>query len=129
MRTRYYSPDMRRFINADVVAGSISNAITLNRFAYANGNPVSMSDPFGLSAIDTIYNATNIGINLFENCWEIVKEISSAIYNNAGQAAETFKNGNIFDWGIDKFKELTREDKSDNSIDFFLGATSDNNGI
>ncbi|MBQ7338774.1 MAG: hypothetical protein IJW40_10025 [Clostridia bacterium] len=129
MRTRYYSPDMRRFINADVVAGSISNAITLNRFAYANGNPVSMSDPFGLSAIDTIYNATNIGINLFENCWETVKEISSAIYNNAGQAAETFKNGNIFDWGIDKFKELTREDKSDNSIDFFLGATSDNNGI
>ena len=35
MRARYYSPDMRRFINADVVAGDISNAITLNRFAYA----------------------------------------------------------------------------------------------
>ena len=49
MRARYYSPDMRRFINADVVAGDISNAITLNRFAYANGNPVSSVDPFGLS--------------------------------------------------------------------------------
>jgi hypothetical protein len=49
MRARYYSPDMRRFINADVVAGDISNAITLNRFAYANGNPVSFVDPFGLS--------------------------------------------------------------------------------
>ena len=50
MRARYYSPEMKRFINADIVAGAISNAITLNRFAYANGNPVSFVDPFGLSA-------------------------------------------------------------------------------
>ena len=50
MRARYYSPEMKRFINTDVVAGGISNAITLNRFAYANGNPVSFVDPFGLSA-------------------------------------------------------------------------------
>ena len=35
MRARYYSPDLRRFINADVIAGEISNAITLNRYAYA----------------------------------------------------------------------------------------------
>ena len=50
MRARYYSPEMKRFINADIVAGAISNAITLNRFAYANGNPVSLVDPLGLSA-------------------------------------------------------------------------------
>ena len=50
MRARYYSPDMKRFINADVVAGKLSKAITLNRYAYANGNPVSLTDPFGLSA-------------------------------------------------------------------------------
>ena len=50
MRARYYSPEMRRFVNADIVAGQISNAVTMNRFAYANGNPVSFVDPFGLSA-------------------------------------------------------------------------------
>ena len=50
MRARYYSPDMKRFVNADVVAGEISNAVTLNRYAYANGNPVSFVDPFGLDA-------------------------------------------------------------------------------
>ena len=49
MRSRYYTPDMRRFVNADIIPGQISNAITLNRFAYANGNPVSFVDPFGLS--------------------------------------------------------------------------------
>jgi RHS repeat-associated protein len=51
MRARYYSPSMKRFINADVIAGAISNAITLNRFAYANGNPVSFVDPFGLTTV------------------------------------------------------------------------------
>ena len=51
MRARYYSPDMRRFINADIVAGAISNAVTLNRFAYANGNPISFADPMGLRAV------------------------------------------------------------------------------
>ena len=51
MRARYYSPEMKRFINADVVAGEISNAVTLNRFAYANGNPVSHIDPFGLASV------------------------------------------------------------------------------
>ena len=52
MRARYYSPAMRRFVNADIMAGEISNAITLNRYAYANGNPVSNIDPFGLAAED-----------------------------------------------------------------------------
>ena len=50
MRARYYSPELRRFINADIIAGEISNTVTLNRYAYANGNPVSNIDPFGLSA-------------------------------------------------------------------------------
>ena len=50
MRARYYAPSLKRFVNADIIAGEISNAVTLNRYAYANGNPVSNVDPFGLSA-------------------------------------------------------------------------------
>ena len=50
MRARYYAPELRRFINADILAGDIASGITLNRYAYANGNPVSMIDPKGLAA-------------------------------------------------------------------------------
>ena len=54
MRARYYSPEMKRFVNSDIVAGEISNSVTLNRFAYANGNPVSFVDPIGLSFLLTL---------------------------------------------------------------------------
>ena len=50
MRARYYSPDMRRFVNADIIRGRISDSTSLNRYAYVNGNPVSFIDPFGLEA-------------------------------------------------------------------------------
>ena len=50
MRARYYSPDLKRFVNMDIIAGEITDPVTLNRYAYANGNPVSNIDPFGLSA-------------------------------------------------------------------------------
>ena len=46
MRARYYSPYLMRFLNADPIGFSGGS----NWFAYANGNPISLSDPFGLCA-------------------------------------------------------------------------------
>ena len=48
MRARYYNQDIKRFINRDVVSGDISNSQSLNRYCYVQGNPVSLTDPFGL---------------------------------------------------------------------------------
>ena len=79
MRARYYSPELRRFINADVIAGEISNAITLNRYAYANGNPVSNIDPFGLSAER-------------ENKEQRIEYINSHMENTNNLLYETLKN-------------------------------------
>ena len=47
MRARYYNPDIKRFINLDVLLGSIDEGQSLNRYAYVNGNPISYVDPFG----------------------------------------------------------------------------------
>lgn len=49
MRTRYYSPELMRFINQDIVTGDINNSNSLNRYTYVEGNPVTLIDPFGLS--------------------------------------------------------------------------------
>lgn len=49
MRARYYSPALKRFMNADIILGNIADPSTLNLYAYVNGNPISYVDPFGLS--------------------------------------------------------------------------------
>ncbi len=48
MRARYYNPFLCRFINADPSGFSGG----LNFYAYANGDPVSLIDPFGLGAME-----------------------------------------------------------------------------
>ena len=50
-RARYYHPILRRFINQDNILGSITTNAGLNRYAYANGQPISGIDPFGLANI------------------------------------------------------------------------------
>ena len=49
MRARYYNVDIKRFINQDVLTGTIANSQSLNRYSYVQGNPISLTDPFGLS--------------------------------------------------------------------------------
>ena len=48
MRSRYYNPEIKRFINQDILTGNIGNSASLNRYSYVEGNPISYSDPFGL---------------------------------------------------------------------------------
>jgi len=51
MRARFYSAVIKRFVNMDVLLGSVEEGQTLNRFAFVTGRPVSLVDPFGLAGI------------------------------------------------------------------------------
>ena len=52
MRARYYNPQIKRFINRDIIDGSITDSQSLNKYSYVQGNPISLVDPFGLCAQD-----------------------------------------------------------------------------
>jgi len=48
-RTRYYDPQIGRFISKSLSQGFITNPQSLNKYSYAYNNPMSNKDPFGLS--------------------------------------------------------------------------------
>lgn len=49
MHLTYYNTEMKRFINQDIVVGSINNSQSLNRYCYVQDNSVILTDPFVLS--------------------------------------------------------------------------------
>ena len=58
MRQRYYSPELKRFVNQDILTGNIGDSQSLNRYSYVQGNPVSYTDPFGLSPLGGLFSGT-----------------------------------------------------------------------
>ena len=102
IRDRYYSPELKRFINADIIVGDLSNSQTLNRYAYANGNPISNIDPFGLSADRT------------DSSW------LDYLYHGLQYLTKPF---------VDGFKWATQKGYFDWLLKLGLGATPDDDNI
>jgi len=59
MRARYYSPYICRFLSPD----PSGFAAGLNMYAFCDGNPISLVDPFGLGTIEGWGGATSTWIN------------------------------------------------------------------
>ncbi|MDB6092978.1 MAG: hypothetical protein JWM32_540 [Verrucomicrobia bacterium] len=57
-RARYYNSELRRFLNQDPLLGSVAMPATLNRYAYAGGNPVRFIDPSGYYNRDVHHDLT-----------------------------------------------------------------------
>ena len=89
MRSRYYNVDIKRFINQDVVVGTITNSQSLNQYAYCQGNPVNQFDPFGLSPkkdeAKAWYHQALDFLGLF---WDGADVINTAIYLAEGKKEE-----------------------------------------
>lgn len=79
MRQRYYSPELKRFVNQDVLTGSLGNSQSLNRYSYVQGNPVSYTDPFGLSPLSELFTGTTF--------WHVVQGILGCVPGGVGVVA------------------------------------------
>ena len=115
MRSRYYNPEIKRFINQDILTGSIGNSASLNRYSYVEGNPVSYTDPFGLSpfrhihtffhalyvipGVGRVFAAADAALYLAEG--EYVKAGMSAVFMIPGSEAVAFGLG--FTTGVGAF--------------------------
>jgi RHS repeat-associated protein len=51
LRARYYQPADGRFLSRDTWGGNINHPVSLNKWAYANGNPIYYTDPSGHDGI------------------------------------------------------------------------------
>ena len=67
LQSRYYDPELGRFINADAFASTGQGILGNNMFAYCNNNPVNQSDPNGEVPIEflglILLGVINNGVN------------------------------------------------------------------
>ena len=68
--SRFYSPLLSRFMNADSMADTGTGVVGTNMFAYCNNNPVLLTDPKGESFLATA--ATLMSIVLLSVAWASV---------------------------------------------------------
>ncbi len=94
MRFRWYWPEAGRFITADAHLGNVGVLASLNRYAFAAGNPVSQLDPRGEFVHVLVGGLIGAAVNI------TVEIVSSAISNQpldfnriAGSAAGGFVTG------------------------------------
>ena len=97
MRARYYNSEIKRFINQDVLTGSIIDSPTLNRYAYVEGNPISLADPFGLSPAINWRSAGHTILGLLGLLTFVPGLNWVGIAANAVNAAWYFSEGNIYE--------------------------------
>ena len=85
LNTRYYSPELCRFISPDSVDYLDSDSINgLNLYAYCGNDPVNMVDPSGHFAISTLLIGRAIGFGIgfvISGGFEVVKQIGSKGWN------------------------------------------------
>jgi len=83
MRARYYNPHLRRFLNADPAGMSGG----MNWFAYANGDPISYLDPFGLGANEAGAGFWRSAFGTFSSAWDSAQSLNP-LYAPMGMARQ-----------------------------------------
>jgi RHS repeat-associated protein len=92
LRARYYNPSSGQFISRDSWEGDDRNPITLNKYAYANSNPVMYTDPSGKFAIFEIMWSQAIVETMASTAVGVPRGIPSPEQTAKSDKTELFKN-------------------------------------
>lgn len=100
--SRYYDPELARFIQADTVVPSATTSQALNRYAYVKNNPLKFTDPTGhcwfkkwIGTIVSIALMFIPGVNILAmSFWQFV--FTSTVFSAIGSAVSTIVNGGTF---------------------------------
>ncbi|MCR4678979.1 MAG: RHS repeat-associated core domain-containing protein [Lachnospiraceae bacterium] len=97
MRARYYYPTLMRFINEDIVTGDISNSASLNRYAYVNGNPITLIDPFGLCMEKAVKETEE---NAFKSVGSWLKLYNTNTFSGSYRVVEIPSEADLARWAM-----------------------------
>jgi len=124
LRARHYAPFLGRFLQRDTIVGAPGDPQTLNRFAYAAGNPLSKVDPSGHFAIVPVLalvaltatfllgpmmNAVNAPTHIGDPSGAEVTEYNSKMWERVAATAVTeLVSGVVIGWAFKTVVPLLR---------------------
>jgi len=114
MGFRSYDPATGRFTAADDIIGNLAAPISLNRYLYANGSPLSYFDADGHSAWDWVRSAWNSFTSGLSNAWNDAKSAWNSFTSSVSGAWNSF-TGSI-SRGISSFTHSAVFDSLANSV-------------
>ncbi len=116
LNSRYYNPEVGRFLNADGYISTGQGILGYNVFSYCLNNPINNDDYNGESAIALKHLFTGLSFGASTNCWNIIGWISIAglaIYDIATYPWDNVVNG-INGWN--KSESLSLEEIVSRSV-------------
>ncbi len=102
LRSRYYNPVQKRFINLDNIIKGIS--LFINMFSYCANNPVSYVDPDGHSFLDWVSNTANSIKNWASDTWDSVRNKVSDAWNDVKKWATNTWN-DVKNWATNAWND------------------------
>jgi RHS repeat-associated protein len=86
MGARWYQPSTDNFTARDTVFGTLDTPVSLNRYTYANNDPIEFFDPDGRfsvrSFVSSVTNVFNAGVSVVSNAYRGVRAGAAFVARN-----------------------------------------------
>ena len=86
LNSRYYNPEIGRFINADAILGANKDVLGYNLYAYCSNNPICNIDPFGFG-LEKVFGIIDEIMEL-ESITEAVDKYNNGNKNHVAEAID-----------------------------------------